>query len=630
MNIVGISDDIKNLLVDIDKVVDITFLDNCETIEVSILEEENINDIEICKGEANYIKYKKKHQFFRALSLYAQFIKEGKETFEIKEKALIRSIGSMIDVSRNSVYRVEEVKKFLIKIALMGHDTCMLYTEDTYEIDGYEYFGYLRGRYSKEELKDIDDYGYSLGIELVPCIQTLAHLKQTLKYEYAKDMRDTADVLLVGEPKTYEFVEAMISSLRGIFRSNKIHIGMDEAFDLGRGESISKNGYKPHGELMIEHLNAVCEICKKYNFKPMMWDDMFLRAGAPNGDYYNLETVITDEIVNNIPEEVSLVYWDYYTSDEDKYNKLFKIREKFNNNKIFAGGSWMWLGFAPTYSKTFATTNAALKQCKEKNIQEVIVTLWGDDGSEASINVALLGLMLYGEHSYYKEVDTEWLNRRCQFLTGLSMSDFLALEELDLVPTVPNPNLKESNPSKYLLYQDIMLGAFDKHVEGLNLEKYYTSLSRKYEEIAKKTKDYNQMYITFSKLSDYLAVKSEIGIKLRNAYINTDKESLKNILEYVLPELKLRLDNFQDSYRELWYKERKGQGFEVMDIRLGGIRSRIDSTVYRLNQYLSGNIDSIEELDEKILYFLNNFTEECKLISYIRYKDIATQNILAW
>ncbi len=58
-----------------------------------------------------------------------------------------------------------------------------------------------------------------------------------------------------------------------------------------------------------------------------------LRAGAPNGDYYNLETVITDEIVNNIPEKVSLVYWDYYTSDEDKYNKLFKIREKFSYSK---------------------------------------------------------------------------------------------------------------------------------------------------------------------------------------------------------------------------------------------------------------------------------------------------------
>ncbi len=101
----------------------------------------------------------------------------------------------MIDASRNAVYRVSEVKKILGYMALMGHNRCMLYTEDTYEIDGYPYFGYMRGRYSKEELREIDDYGYSLGIEVVPCIQTLAHLKQTLRWPYGEGMKDTQDVL---------------------------------------------------------------------------------------------------------------------------------------------------------------------------------------------------------------------------------------------------------------------------------------------------------------------------------------------------------------------------------------------------------------------------------------------------
>ena len=91
-----------------------------------------------------------------------------------------------------------------------------------------------------------------------------------------------------------------------------------------------------------------------------------------------------------------------------------------------------------------------------------------------------------------------------------------------------------------------------------------------------------------------------------------------------------RLDDFHNSYRKLWYRECKGQGFEVIDIRLGGIKARLDSTSYRLEEYLTGNIHSIEELEEKILYFLNNFSEDCKLISYIRYKDIVTQNTLTW
>ncbi len=34
-----------------------------------------------------------------------------------------------------------------------------------------------------------------LGIEVVPCIQTLAHLKQTLRWPYGEGMKDTQDVL---------------------------------------------------------------------------------------------------------------------------------------------------------------------------------------------------------------------------------------------------------------------------------------------------------------------------------------------------------------------------------------------------------------------------------------------------
>ena len=61
--------------------------------------------------------------------------------------------GVMIDCSRNAVMNVPTVKRFCDIIAKMGYNTLMLYTEDTYEVDNQPYFGYLRGRYSKEEIK---------------------------------------------------------------------------------------------------------------------------------------------------------------------------------------------------------------------------------------------------------------------------------------------------------------------------------------------------------------------------------------------------------------------------------------------------------------------------------------------
>ena len=89
----------------------------------------------------------------------------------------------------------------------MGYDSMMLYTEDTYELEGYPYFGYMRGRYTLSELREIDDYGFALGIEVIPCIQALAHLLQALQWEAFKPVTDTGPILLVGEPKTYELIE---------------------------------------------------------------------------------------------------------------------------------------------------------------------------------------------------------------------------------------------------------------------------------------------------------------------------------------------------------------------------------------------------------------------------------------
>ena len=90
----------------------------------------------------------------------------------------------MIDCSRNAVMTVTALKKFLPILKDMGYNAVMLYTEDTYEIKEYPYMGYLRGRYSCDELREIDLFAESIGMELIPCIQVLGHLELALKWTF--------------------------------------------------------------------------------------------------------------------------------------------------------------------------------------------------------------------------------------------------------------------------------------------------------------------------------------------------------------------------------------------------------------------------------------------------------------
>ena len=76
--------------------------------------------------------------------------------------------GVMIDNSRDAVMNVGCVKKYIRILEKLGCDFLMLYTEETYEVDGEPYFGHHRGRFSKAELRELDAYAREHNVELLP------------------------------------------------------------------------------------------------------------------------------------------------------------------------------------------------------------------------------------------------------------------------------------------------------------------------------------------------------------------------------------------------------------------------------------------------------------------------------
>ena len=101
--------------------------------------------------------------------------------------------------------------------------------------------------------------------------------------------------------------------------------------------------------------------------------------------------------------------------------------------------------------------------------------------------------------------------------------------------------------------------------------------------------------------SKVLVLKSDMGIKITNAYRDKNKEELKVLSEIQLPRLKALVNELRTVHREQWLKTYKPFGWEVLDIRYGGIMARIDSTIFRINQYIDGKVNSLPELEERRL-----------------------------
>ena len=547
--------------------------------------------IKVKNGDA-VIEYSKKVFAIRALGLIYE---QGNADFEIIEESRFDSNGIMMDCSRNGVLTVAAVKKLIRKMALMGLDTLMLYTEDTYEIKEDPYFGYMRGRYSSDELKDIVGYAEMFGVELVPCIQTLAHLEVVLKWYPYADIKDTDDILLAEDEKTYAFIERMIKSCRDNFTGNRIHIGMDEAHMLGHGKYFDICGANNGFEVMCRHLERVIKICKKYGFDPMIWSDMFFKY-ANGGDYHG-KNPIDDQLAKIIPTDVSLVYWDYYRDDKNEYDRMIKNHLKTERHTVFAGGAWKFRGYVPSLKISMERTAKAYNACFENGVKDVFITAWGDNGSEASQFSILPVLQLQAELEFRSDVNEEYLAKRLKTCTGALMDDFL---KLDMPELEHDKNDGIINPHRYMLFQDVLMGIYDPHVKA-GADEECNMISKSLYSIAEEGGEYGYIFDTAAALYGILALKSELGIKLKKAYDNGDKEFIQKTAENTLPELICRTETFRDALEKQWMMENKPFGFEVQDMRLGALIRRFKTTKQRLIAYLDGDIGDIPELQEKRL-----------------------------
>ena len=500
--------------------------------------------------------------------------------------------GIMIDCSRNAVMTPEAIKRFVNIISALGYDTLMLYTEDTYEVDGEPLFGYQRGRYSKDELRDVDNYCFQNKVELVPCIQTLAHLNSIFKWsdEYEK-IRDYDDILLVDDERTYKLIDRMFSSLASCLRSRRIHIGMDEAYMVGLGKYLEKHGSKKRFDIINRHLHKVCVIAEKYGFSPMIWSDMFCKLAAQSGDYYG--NIDIDKICQraDLPQNITLVYWDYYSTDYERYVRMLETNKAFDRPVAFAGGAWTWRGFIPANKFSMENTETALKACRRCGIEDILITMWGDDGGECS-RFAVLPALTYT--ALQLSGKSEELAEKFRSLTGIKYEDFMLLDSLD------KPfGIVESGYSKLLLYNDPFTGAVDSKLDGSE-NKYYENLLKRFTDIAV-SDDYRLLFNYAEKLCNLLSVKADLGLYTRAAYSKNNLNALRKIAEEEYTAALQKLDSFYSAYREFWFSENKPQGFDVQDIRFGGLQKRLESCKTRILEYCSGKSEGIPELEEALI-----------------------------
>ena len=507
------------------------------------------------------------------------------------------TFGVMLDLSRNAVMSIDSFKKYLEYLKKMGYNCVYFYNEDAYEVEGEKFFGYLRGRYTKAEMKELDDYAYSLGIEIIPCIQTLAHLESYLRWE--ENLRDVPNVLMVDDPRTYELIDNLIRTVSECFRTRRIHVGMDEAWMLGRGRHQKIYGAEDQISIMRRHLNKVNDIVKKYGCHAIVWSDMFICPWS-GGVYTNLGAKGVAEVpkdaIEAVPDGVELVYWDYYHDTKQHFLNQFATHAQFNKELWFGGGVWSWRSFVSNNHYSIQTMVPAIDACREVGIKHVVMTSWGDNGCECSRYATLPALHYIAEYMR-GNTDEEKIKAKFKRIFGADYDAFMLLDDLDIIH---HPYSKGERATRKVIFQDLFSGFLDSTVKEGHSE-VFASLAEKYREYAKKYRKWAYLFDNTAKMADVMATKYELGVKTRRAYQSGDKAELRRLANEDYAILSKKLSAFLKSLKKQWFTENKPYGFDVQELRVGGVKTRVDSCRERLLEYVNGKVSEIPELTDEIL-----------------------------
>lgn len=152
-----------------------------------------------------------------------------------------------------------------------------------------------------DSIAGLQEKARECGVEIIPLVQTFGHLEFVLRHPRYADLRELPDLLCQICPLNEKALNLVCSMLDEVLAAHSsarfLHIGCDETAYLGACPRCRDFREKSSSlDLYLQYVNQIVRHVHRAGVGVMMWDDI-LRTQP--------------EQVVKIPEEVTLVHWDY-------------------------------------------------------------------------------------------------------------------------------------------------------------------------------------------------------------------------------------------------------------------------------------------------------------------------------
>ena len=320
---------------------------------------------------------------FYGLQTLKQLVRgEGAEAFipgvHIVDWPAMRWRGVSDDISRGPVPTLAYIKRQLRTFAAYKLNLHSFYMEQAFSSATHPLIGPAGGSLTPDEIRELVAYAKSYHIELVPEQQTFGHLHKALKLEKYNPLAETpyGDVLSPQQEGSYTLIADWYRELNELFPGQFFHIGADETFELGQGQSREAARTRGVGAVYFEHLNRVRDLLKPYNRKLIFWGDIALNH--PN-------------LIGSIPKDLIVANWDY--APRESYDSRIDPFKNAGLQQLVCPGVSGWNQIFPNVDVSSKNIINFVRDGQAAGAIGMLNTTWDDDG-ETLFEMSWYGIVL--------------------------------------------------------------------------------------------------------------------------------------------------------------------------------------------------------------------------------------------
>ena len=273
--------------------------------------------------------------------------------------------GVQDDISRGPIPTENYMKRQIRTLAAYKVNLFALYMEHVFDFASQPLVAPKESALTPREINALVDYAKKFYVTILPEQQTFGHLHHMLKYEIYADVaeRPHGHVLTPTKEHSYDIIKAMYADLVPLFPGPFLHVGGDETFELGRGQTAARAADVGLGRVYLEHMQKVSAILQPYHKQLMFWGDI---------------AVNYPQLLGILPKDMIAVPWDY--DAKPSFVSIINPYRDAGLRVIVAPGANNWNQLWPNLDVGFVNIRNFVRDGQSLGAMGMINTTWNDDG----------------------------------------------------------------------------------------------------------------------------------------------------------------------------------------------------------------------------------------------------------